>query len=183
MIVRESISFQRYKDPKKALGFDVYDDFLKYRDKKMYVDHKWIWTKCEDWIFAIENDPDLDDETKLSWINRLKKRDIELANYRGPGDPVMKAELQASIDKMKTVKESIGFERYRDPKSALGFIKDKLLKHAERKVAEGDFSWLGLKDDHNFKKIDDWKWEIEFDPSIDRKTKEFWFDWLDSLKK
>jgi len=109
MIVRESISFERYKDPKKALGLDVYDDFLKYRDKKMYVDKNFGWAKSDGWIRSIEVDPDLDDETKISWINCLQKKDIGLSQvYSRYTD--------------KNVRESISFERYKDPKRALGLL-------------------------------------------------------------
>ena len=185
MIVRESISFERHRDPKRALGLLPYEfwwDNLAPGDKfEIIEDIPGLKYKKGDYIEIVDVTPIEHNEKK---IIRNTYRGNEELNYNRSwefGFEFFKENFKKIPDK---VRESISFERYKDPKAALGLsIAGDLLKFADKKVKEKDWSWVGLKGDSEFKKADDWAWEIEFEPSLNRETKDLWINWLKEIKK
>jgi len=115
MLVREAISFQRYRDPKTALGF--HEDFDSSHDAARYVnDHFFEITGFKKMV----NDPKDDDlmHPKIfkkleKWYNEHKQF-IEEENEEDFWDGFVDWDACRH-----TIKESISFQRYKDPKDAL----------------------------------------------------------------
>ena len=169
MIVRESISFERYRDPKKALGLKVEPEIIGTSDpmsiiKFMFLDKPYNLVNMgingsNKWSVYLETqDQKLGEYINIGDIrvDDMEER-IELAkkiifNY-GMGlkeygetnipslDPkenaykekfgqqyIMDSTEDSEEDEEEKVDESIGFERYRDPKEALGLGRKVLIE-------------------------------------------------------
>jgi len=151
MLVKESISFERYKDPKTALGVggeaivrDAIDHIFREDDAIPYFHTIFgIDISPKSKTFTIQFYSDDFTDQKTGKLNK-KNRAIELVKNAGIDEYFyevdysykmrwwivfkIKPEYQKffkpiwidGIDYRKSLKESVSFERYKDPKKALG---------------------------------------------------------------
>ena len=132
-LIRESISFERYRDPKKALGLGLYSprNFVSYKE---FIDF------LADNILLI-----LDVKKMPSYVlyNKapgayamttnyyLKLEDYVKKYLTYHGEEIDSPPLESLYNELKErgmLKESVSFQRYKDPKEALGLGRAVIIK-------------------------------------------------------
>ena len=134
MLVRETISFQRYKDPKTALGLGKGAAIKIISIESRFAD-----------VFVSEKEKDEILSDPIANKEKIKKKQIYLDIRNGGGLFKVQdfaGELVSYNEKLylmpdslselgeifNLVRESLGFERYKDPKVALGLISFESIK-------------------------------------------------------
>ena len=132
MIVKESISFERFKDPKKALGLKAEPEIIEHMENIYYVFqmYNYVYVLVNELVWNIYYRGDIS-----NWKNGLIREIVsEVEMYgRNAGDYKFSYIENALLEKAKKIikedikermkknlTESISFKRYRDPKTALG---------------------------------------------------------------
>ena len=151
-LVREYIDHYR--------GDEMEDIFKLLEDRLIQAVGEYVRRKAE-------KEKDLEWLQPDKWIQKILQ-DNELG--KETKDFWVQALLSHGYHKL--VKESLDFERGLNPKKVLSLgIKEQILKYAQLKCQLGDWSWSSPSG---------WLWEIQEDKDIPLKTKEAWFDYLQS---
>lgn len=133
MLVREAISFKRYRDPKEALGlglysqrnFDSYKELIDFLADNMLLilDMKklpsYVLTNRSPGVYAMTT------SHYIKLENYVKK----YLTYHG--EEIDSPPLESLYNELKErgmINEAISFQRYKDPKEALGLGKAVMIK-------------------------------------------------------
>ena len=120
--VDEAISFQRYKDPKTALGLDPFEeivDEIKRRLKNVGIELQDIYYDFKTKVIEIN----LKD---YHHIAKEDAKDVIKGSYKICGEKVFfnnvfrPSFIKIDLKDAKKMYETTGFQKYRDPKEALG---------------------------------------------------------------
>ena len=130
--VKESISFERGKDPKEVLGIGVMPQVLNiFNNKEIFIEYKnrmyvvkRLWHTTWEVLF-IKNYISKHDSHTLEIIGSTK---IDSADI----DKIIEISKEIIINHEKSLKESMSFERGNDPKKMLGIGKYEKLLNLKR---------------------------------------------------
>lgn len=132
-LIRESISFQRYRDPKEALGlglyikrnFDSYEEYVNFlADNILLITQEKSIPKKSMWPLGMG-----DYAMEKVFYNKLLDYIKKYLTYHG--DEIDSPPIESLYHELKIrgmIKESVSFQRYKDPKEALGLGKAVMIK-------------------------------------------------------
>jgi len=134
MLVKETISFERYRDPKTALGLNPIEYYFDIERPSAEI-YRFVEKRRTEWSTKLKYTYSIDKgniyikKPQSYATQELRSRSFAF-NKGNPKKMAMSNDLKGAEEfilnhylkllKKEGVKESVSFERYRDPKEALG---------------------------------------------------------------
>lgn len=138
MIVKESINFERGLDPKQAVDIGIFPRIINYARKKMSEGDS-SWSSPTGWMWEIQEDKDLDDRTKKSWLLFL----VNHKEYLGSKELLDKLFLGFGIDTSGSMSEAQNFERGLDPKKAMNVgLEQQIANFLRERTSDSPAMWI-----------------------------------------
>jgi len=138
MIVKESINFERGLDPKQAIDIGIFPRIINYARKKMSEGDS-SWSSPTGWMWEIQEDKNLDDKTKESWLLFL----VDHKEYLGSKELLDKLFLGFGEDTFRSMSEAQNFERGLDPKKAMNVgLEQQIANFLRERTSDSPAMWI-----------------------------------------
>jgi len=161
MIVKESINFERGLDPKQAIDIGIFPRIINYARKKMSEGDS-SWSSPTGWMWEIQEDKNLDDKTKESWLLFL----VDHKEYLGSKELLDKLFLGFGEDTFRSMSEAQNFERGLDPKKAMNVgLEQKISNFLRERTSDSPAMWISYL-------------LTEEDAELDHETRKQWIEFL-----
>jgi len=128
-VVKESLDFERGLDPKEAMGVGIMAQILNYAKEKIKQED-YSWMNPSEWLWEIQEDPNISAENKNAWLDYLWRNKKYLVSK----------ELQKKVDKTF---ESQGFQRGLDPKQAMNIgLEEQIKNFLDERTSSSPAMWI-----------------------------------------